>query len=263
MDAGVKKALLLFAIVFITWQAIYTVALEVPALYNYWLISYLAVLAVIVFFFAFDKQKISDLGLKRNNFWKLSIALGAIFAVIYNVYWALAGPPLLGAFPVRFVSHGLFSIPYNILFALTVGIVEETTFRGYILRNFSNTYSNAKAIAYSSVLFGLYNLSLASALTSTTPALDTFTYWALFVLAAVLIGAFLSCFYIHTQKSTIGPVTYHSLSIYVESLIPFTIATSTIIGHLFTTTIYFLLIPMLIFILKRQKRKAPAATNVL
>ena len=176
MDYAVKKALLLFIVVFVSWQAIYAIALEVPALYNYWLISYVAVLAVIVVFFAFDKQKISDLGLKRNNFWKLSIALGVIFAVIYNVYWALAGRPILGAFPVRFVSHGLFSIPYNILFAVTVGVVEETTFRGYILRNFGNVYSNAKAIAYSSVLFGLYNLSLVSALTSTTPALDTFTY---------------------------------------------------------------------------------------
>jgi membrane protease YdiL (CAAX protease family) len=253
LDAGVKKALLLFFVVFITWQAIYAVALGVPALYTYWLVSYVIVLAIIVAFFALDKQKISDLGLNRNNFWKLSIAFGVIFAVIYNVYWALAGPPILSAFPVRIASQGIFSIPYSILFAVTVGIVEETTFRGYILKNFSNAYSNAKAIVYSSVLFGLYNLSLVSALTSTAPALDTFSYWALFVLAAVLIGVFLSCFYIYTQKSTIGPITYHTLSIYVESLIPFTIATSALIGHLFTTTIYVLFIPLLILILKRRK----------
>ena len=254
MDAGVKKAVLLFLVVFVTWQAIYVVALVFPALYDYWLISYLMVLAVIVGFFALDKQRISDLGLKKNNFWKLSIILGVMFAVIYNVYWILVGTPILSATPVRIVSHGIFSIPYNIAFAITVGIVEETTFRGYILRNFSNTYSNTKAIAYSSVLFGLYHLSLVSAMTSTTSALDTFSYWILFVLAAVLIGVFLGYFYVYTAKSTIGPITYHSMSIYIESLIPFTIATSAIIGHLFTTTVYILFIPLLILILKKQKR---------
>lgn len=254
MDAGVKKAILLFTVVFVTWQAIYAVALVFPALYDYWLISYLIVLAVIVGFYALDKQKINDLGLNKNNFWKLSIILGVIFAIIYNVYWVLVGTPILSTIPVRIVSHGIFSIPYNILFAITVGVVEETTFRGYILRNFSNIYSNTKAIAYSSVLFGLYHLSLVSALTSTTSALDTFSYWILFVLAAVLIGVFLGYFYLYTTKSTIGPITYHSISIYIESLIPFTIATSAIIGHLFTTTIYILFIPLLILILKKQKR---------
>jgi len=253
LDTGVKKAILLFLVVFVTWQAIYAVALVLPALYNYWLISYLIVLVVIIVFFALDKQRINDLGLKKDSFWKISIILGITFAVIYNVYWVLVGTPILSAVPVRIISHGIFSIPYNILFAITVGVVEETTFRGYILRNFSNAYSNVKAIAYSSVLFGLYHLSLILALTSTTSALDTISYWILFVLAAVLAGAFLGYFYLRTSKSTIGPITYHTLSVYIESLIPFTIATSAIIGHLFSTTIYVLFIPLLVLIFRKQK----------
>jgi membrane protease YdiL (CAAX protease family) len=254
LDTGIKKAILLFLIVFITWQAIYAVALIFPSLYDHWLISYLIVLAVIVCFFALDKQKISDLGLRKNISWKSSIIVGVIFAIIYNVYWVLLGTPILSAGPVRIVSHGIFSISYNILFAITVGVIEETTFRGYILRNLSNTYSDMEAIAYSSVLFGLYHLSLVSALTSTTSAFDTFAYWTLYVLAAVLIGIFLDYFYIYTQKSIIGTMTYHSLSIYIESLIPFTLAASALIGHLFTTSIYVLFIPLMILIFRKQKQ---------
>ncbi len=103
------------------------------------------------------------------------------------------------------------------------------------------------------MLFGLYHLSLILAFTSTTSVFDTFTYWVLFVLAAILIGVFLGYFYIYTQKSTIGPITYHSSSIFIESLIPYTLATSQLNGHLFTTTIYILFIPLSYFPSQKQK----------
>jgi membrane protease YdiL (CAAX protease family) len=148
-------------------------------------------------------------------------------------------------------QHGVFTIPYNALFALVVGFVEETSFRGYILRNLSTVYSNAKAIVYSSILFGLYHLSLVLAFTSTTSAFETFTYWTLFVLAAILIGLFLGYFYLETEKTTIGTTTYHSFSIFLESLIPYSLATSQLSGHLLSTTAYIVFIPILIF-LKRK-----------
>lgn len=253
MDAAVKKAIWLFLVLFLTWQVIYFVALVFPILYDYWLFAYLGVFAVAICFFVLDKQKMGELGLKKTKIWKASIIIGLVFAVAYNIYWVVLGTPIFSIESVRIVSHGVFSIPYNLLFALTVGLVEETTFRGYILRNLSKTYSNTKAIVYSSILFGLYHLSLISAFTSATPVFDTFTYWVLFVLAAMLIGVFLGCFYIYAQKSTIGPIIYHSSSIFVESLIPFTLATSQLNGHLFTTTIYILFISLLIFLLKSKQ----------
>jgi membrane protease YdiL (CAAX protease family) len=254
LDIGAKKAILLFFVLFITWQAIYCAALIFPILNDYWLISYLAVLVVVVCFFIADKQKMGDLGLKKTKFWKISILIGIAFAVIYNIYWIVMGTPIFSVASVRFASHGIFSFPYNLLFALTVSVVEEITFRGYILRNFSNSYSNRKAIIYSSILFGLYHFSLTSALTSTMPAFETVSYWLLFVLAAVLIGVFLGYFYIYTDKSTVGSITYHSSTIFIESLIPFTLATSQITGHLLTTTVYILLIPLLILLLKKATR---------
>ena len=52
-------------------------------------------------------------------------------------------------------QYGFFTVPYNFSLALIIGFVEETSFRGYILRNFSKIYSSRRAIIYSSILFGL------------------------------------------------------------------------------------------------------------
>ena len=154
--------------------------------------------------------------------------------------------------PVRFVSHGILSIPYNFSLAITVGFVEETVFRGYILRNLGRVYSDAKAIIYSSILFGVYHISPVLALTSTTTALDTVAYWTLYALAAVLVGLFLGVFYISSQKTTVGTITYHSFSIFFESLVPFTLASSMIVGHLLSTTVYFLFVPIVIALDRRH-----------
>lgn len=255
MEVEAKKAISLFVVLFLTWQFIYFVAFVFPVLYDYWLFAYLGVLAVAICFFVLDKQKIGDLGLKKTNIWKTSIIIGFVFAVGYNIYWIVLGAPIFSVGSVRIVSHGIVTVPYNLLFALTVGLLEELTFRGYILRNLSKTYSNTKAIAYSSILFGFYHLSVISAFASTTSGFDTFTYWTLFVLAAVLIGVFLGYFYIYTEKTTVGPITYHSLSIFIESLIPFTLATSQLSGHLFSTTVYILFIPILILLLSNKAIK--------
>lgn len=251
MNIEVKKAILLFLVLFLTWQILYYISLVFPTLNDYWLFAYLVVLAVAICFFILDKQKPSDLGFKKPKAWKKIIIVGFVLAVVYNLYWVVLGAPIFSLGSILAVQHGAFTIPYNALFALTVGLVEETSFRGYILRNLSKSYSNTKAIAYSSVLFGLYHLSLVLAFASTTSAFDTFSYWFLFVLAAILIGLFLGYFYVSTQKTTIGTITYHSFSIFIESLIPFSLATSQINGHLLSTTVYIIFVPILI-LLKRK-----------
>jgi len=252
MKDEVKKAFLLFLVLFLTWQGIYLIASAYPILYDYWLLAYLGISAAAICFFALDKQKIGELGLWKPKEWRKGAIIGLVFAVAYNIYWVILGTPIFSLGPVRIVSHGVLSIPYNLLFALTVGVVEETSFRGYILRNLCKAYSNIKAVAISSILFGLYHLSLISTFTSTTSGFDTFTYWALVVLAAMLIGVFLGSFYIYNMQTTIGPIVYHSLSIFIESLVPYTLATSQLTAHLFSTTVYILFIPVLILLLKSR-----------
>jgi membrane protease YdiL (CAAX protease family) len=246
-----KKAVSLFLVLFLTWQVLYLVTLIFPTLNEYWLFAYLVVLAAAVCFFVLDKLKARDLGLRKPKAWKKYVAIGFVLAVFYNVYWAVVGVPIFSTGPIQFTHHGIFSVPYNLLFALIVGLVEETSFRGYILRNLSKVYSSTRAIAYSSILFGLYHLSLVLAFTSTTSAFETFSYWTLFVLTAILIGLFLGYFYMNTEKTIIGTITYHTLSIFIESLVPFALATSVFNGHLLSTTAYIIFIPTLI-LLKRK-----------
>jgi len=251
LKGEIKKAISLFLVLFLTWQVLYLVTLSFPTLSEYWLLAYLVVLAAAVCFFILDKQKARDLGLRKPKAWKKYVAIGFVLAVFYNVYWAVVGAPIFSTGPIWHTQHGIFTVPYNLSFALIVSLVEETSFRGYILRNLSKVYSSTKAIAYSSILFGLYHLSLVLAFTSTTSAFETFSYWTLFVLAAVLIGLFLGLFYMNTEKTTIGTITYHASSIFIESLVPFGLATSVFDGHLLSTTIYTIYIPILI-LLKRK-----------
>jgi membrane protease YdiL (CAAX protease family) len=246
-----RKAVSLFLVLFLTWQVLYFVTLSFPTLNEYWLLAYFIALASAVCFFVLDKQKARDLGLTRPKAWKKYVAIGFVLAVFYNVYWAVVGAPVFSTGPTWSIQHGIFSVPYNLLFALIVGLVEETSFRGYILRNLSKVYSSKRAIAYSSILFGLYHLSLVYALVSTTPAFETFSYWILLVLAAILIGLFLGYLYVNTEKTTIGTITYHASSIFIESLMPFGLATSVFNGHLLSTTVYVIFIPTLI-LLKRK-----------
>ena len=252
MRIEVSKAILLFLIVFLSWQILYLTASAYPSLYDNWLLAYLAILPVISCFFAIDRQGAQYLGLRRTGFWKRIVIIGLILAAVYQLYWIVLGGPIFSTMPVRFASHGILSIPYNFSLAITVGFVEETVFRGYILRNLSRVYSDAKAIIYSSILFGVYHISPVLALTSTTTALDTVAYWTLYALAAVLVGLFLGLFYMSSQKTTVGTITYHSFSIFFESLVPFTLATSLIVGHLLSTTVYFLFVPIMIALNRRH-----------
>jgi len=223
-----------------------------PILSRYWLFSYLIVFTVAVCFFILDKQRINDLGLRRTKAWKRYIIIGFILAAFYNIYWIVVGLPIFSIGPMWHAQYGFFTVPYNFSLALIIGFVEETSFRGYILRNFSKIYSSRRAIIYSSILFGLYHLSLVYIFISPTSMLETIGYWSLFVLAAILIGFFLGLFYIYTEKTIIGVLTYHTASIFIESLVPFGLATSVFIGHLLSTFIYIIYIPLLIFL--KEKR---------
>jgi len=256
LKVEVKKAILLFLVLFSTWQVLYLITFVFPNLD--WLLAYSAVLVVAICFFVLDKQNASDLGLKKTQHWVKYIIIGFTFAVFYNLYWAVLGVPIFSTGSKQVAQHGVFTIPYNALFAFVVGLVEETSFRGYILRNLSKVYSSTKAIAYSSLLFGLYHLSLVSAFSSATSAFETFSYWTLFVLAAVLIGLFLGYFYKNTEKTTIGTIPYHSFSIFIESLVPFSLATSQLNGHLFSTTVYIIFIPILILL---ERKRWLSSTN--
>jgi len=249
LKVELTKAILLFLILLFTWHILYVANWVLGGLD--WLLAYSIVLIVVVCFFIFDKQKISSLGFKKPTLWKRYIAIGLVSAVLIISFWVLVSSLLLTTAPAQVLQYGIANIPYNILFAFVVGLVEETSFRGYILRNLGKVYATTRAITYSSVLFGLYHISFVSIFLSTTSPSQTFTYWSSYALFAFVVGLFLGYFYVNAEQTTIGTITQHSSHIFLSSLVPFTLATSFTIGHLLSTSAYIVVFPLLI-VLKRK-----------
>jgi len=235
--------------VFITWQALYIVDWVVNGIN--WLFAYSIVLVVITCFFILDKQRISDLGLRKLPLWKRYMLIGFILAVLIISIWLGIGPLLLPTTTHEIFNYGIFSIPYNALFALVVGLVEETSFRGYILRNLRKVCSDTKAIFYSAILFGLYHVSIVLILLSATPAPNPFTYWSSYVLFTFLVGLFLGYFCVNSGGTTIGTIAHHSSHIFLSSFVPIELATSFTIGHLMNTVTYIVGLLLLIFVKRK------------
>ncbi len=149
------------------------------------------------------------------------------------------------------LNYGILTILYNALFALIVGLVEEISFRGYILRNLRKVRSDTKAIVYSAFLFGLYHVSIVLILLSQTPAPNPFTYWSSYVLFTFVVGLFLGYLCINSEGTIIGTMTHHSSHIFLSSFIPYELATSFTIGHLISTVVYAIALILLIIVKER------------
>lgn len=249
MEAELRKVILFFLVVFSTWQVLYIINWILNGID--WLFAYSIVLAVIMSFFLLDKRGLSDLGLRKPSLWKRYVFIGFISAVLVILIW-LGISMLLTLITFREIfNYGIFSIPYTALFALVVGLVEETSFRGYILGSLREICSDTKAITYSAVLFGLYHVSVVLILLSATPAPQPFTYWSSYVLFTFLVGLFLGYFCVNSGGTIIGTITHHSSHIFLSSFTPFELAASFTIGHLVSAGVY--VIVLMVLILVKQK----------
>lgn len=251
LKAELRKVILFFLVVFFTWQILYVVNWILNGLD--WMVAYSIVLVVITCFFNLDKQKTSDLGLKKPPHWKRYMIIGfasAIFIILYWVALSILTLPIM--LKEQIFPYGILSILYNALFALVVGLVEETSFRGYILSNLRKIYSDTKAIIYSALLFGLYHISFVWIILSTMSISEAFTYWSSYVLFTFVVGLFLGYFCVNSGGTIIGTITHHSAHIFLSSFIPYSLATSFTIGHLVSTSAYIIILSFLFF-LKRKR----------
>lgn len=250
MIVEVRKAVLLFLTLFVAWHVLYCFTLVSP-LSDYWLLAYIIVFVVEVCFFILNRQKASDLGFTKTKAYKKRVAVGLMFAVFYNLYLIVIGTAMFSLEQPLTMQYELSTIFYNAFLALTIGVVEESAFRGYILRNLAKAYSNDKAIAYSSLLFGIYHLSFVYIFTSPM-SIDALFFWAVFVLFAFFSGLFLGYFYVNSDKTTVGTIAYHSATIFIGSSISFNIAAPQIYQYILSITFYIIAIPVLI-LFKRKR----------
>ncbi len=236
MNIEIRKAILLFVVLFVTWQVLYPLGLDT-------LVAYAIVLVVVAGFLALDKQSLAKVGLRRLSSWKGYVGFGCVLAAIF---------PSLSRPEIYSVGAGVLSVPYVLVLALTIGLVEETSFRGYILRNLRGSSSERKAVLYSAVLFGLYHISFFYIYTTALPPSQSFTYWSSFILYTFVGGVFLGYFYLNTRQTIIGTLAYHTSSIFIQSFVPYSLAFSFTEGHLLSTVPVILFIPLL-FLLKRTQ----------
>lgn len=258
MGVHVRKSILLFLVLFATWQLLYPLGLNT-------LLGYAIVLAVVASFLVLDRQSFAQVGLRKPSRWKSYIGIGSMISVVSATYMFLLGsglysnvPPYLSRPLILSVGFGILGVPYVLVLALTIGIVEETSFRGYILRNLRESFSAGRAVLYSSVLFGLYHISFFHIYTSPLSAARTLTYWGSFVLEAFLTGVFLGYFYLNTEQTVIGTITFHSSNIFIQTFVPYSLAFSTAEGHLLVGTIPVISLILLWILLKRTHRARKA-----
>jgi membrane protease YdiL (CAAX protease family) len=241
---------LLFLVLFVTWQLLYPLGLDT-------LLGYSIVLVVVAGFLVLDKQSLAKVGLRRPSGWARYVVIGCVLAAIFVMYLFVLGsvlysnaPPSLSRPEILSVGAGVLSVPYVLVLALAIGLVEETSFRGYILRNLRGSFSEGRAVLYSAILFGMYHIPLFYIYTTPLPPSQTFTYWSSFILNTFVGGVFLGYFYSNTQQTIIGTFAFHSSSIFIQSFVPYPLAFSFTEGHLLSSIPAMLFIP-LIFLLKR------------
>ena len=245
------KALILFLVLFAVWQVLYSFALDE-------LLAYTIVLVVLAGFLFLDKQSLASLGFRRPSSWKRYAGIGLILGAVFVMYVFTLGSALFASDPeslirplIFTVNLGVLSVPYVAALALAVALVEETSFRGYILRNLIQSFSHRRALLFSAILFGLYHISWFYIYYSPLPPSQTFTYWSSFIVYAFVGGVFLGYFYMNTERTTIGPIAYHWSIIFIQSFVPYTLPFSTAAGHGLITIPILLFIPLLVF-LKRN-----------
>ena len=250
MKIETGKSLLLFLILFVAWQLLYFLGFDE-------LLNYTIVLLVAIGFFALDKQTLASLGLRRSAHWgryvNIGVVLGTGFvACLSALGWAThRNDPIDLTRPyISILNLGLFSVPYVAVLALFIGLVEESSFRGYILRNLLATSTPRRALFYSAVLFMLYHVSFFFLYNSPFPASETFTYWSSFLLYAFVVGIVIGYFYMNAKQTITGTVAFHSSIIFVESFLPYEGTLQFAEGHLEVTVVILLFLPLLV-LLKR------------
>ena len=140
-----------------------------------------------------DKEHFTKLGFQTKNRLKEFIIGILIGLIIMSLgYFILIG--LKEIFFIR-IHFNYKKLLISILLYTIVALVEETLFRGYILKNLMNSFNKYIALVISSILFSLMH--------SFNPNIDLFSLFNLF-----LAGIVLGLSYIHT-KNLWFPIAMH------------------------------------------------------
>ena len=122
-----------------------------------------------------------------------------------------------GTFGQSFYSAPYYVIVPAFLFLGTlIALAEESAFRGYIFKNFSEKLPLAIAILFASFLFGIYHINFRDLNFSTVP------FWTLYVIQALTGGLIMISLFYRTGYNLIAPIGYHATNIIMGQVILWT-----------------------------------------
>jgi len=203
-------SILLFIIAFALWQIYDLIMLYIspPVGYTYllFLVIPATILTIFVLFTKLAKSSLEKQGYKKPNTLKTSncLLLSLIFITVYVFIYLFPG------FPTGFVYEGISNDPiliiHRIASAILLTLAAESIFRGYVFRNLLRHYGFFTSLYTSSILFGLYQISLKDVVGAPLDRMATYVF--INVLPYFAAGLFLGFFFYKIGWSLLGPATF-------------------------------------------------------
>lgn len=204
-------SVLLFIIAFALWQIYDYIMLHIspPILVIYLL--FLAIpaisLAIFVLFTKLTKSTLRKQGYKKPTILKTSkcLLLSVIFILIYVFIYLFPGIST-GSLHYRGISTDPILFTNRIASAILISLATESIFRGYIFRNLVRNQGFFTSLYASSILFGLYQISIRDLTGITFEGMVIYIFTR--ILPAFAAGLFLGFFFYKTGWSLLGPATF-------------------------------------------------------
>jgi membrane protease YdiL (CAAX protease family) len=221
MSRKILKSFLLFLSLTILIQIFYLAqqktnffssTLYFPYGYAIHIIYYLAFMTVTFLFVG--KFDFTLVGLKRIDSWKKLLLMG--------IFLAILGAVLKLAFVKGTFGQSFYSAPYYVIvpaflfLGTLIALAEESAFRGYVFKNFSEKLPLMIAILVASFLFGIYHINYPDLNFSTLP------FWTLYAGQALTGGVIMILLFYRTGNNLIAPIGYHATNIIIGQVILWT-----------------------------------------
>lgn len=208
---NIITSILLFIIAFALWQVYDLIMLNISLSIELIYILFLAIPAIIlvtfVLFTKLTKSTLEKQGYRKPTNLKTSkcLLLSVVFIIIYIVIYLFPGIPT-GNFVITGISRDPIIIIRRVASAILLSLAAESIFRGYIFRNLLRNYGFFTSLYVSSILFGLYQVSIKDLIGVTFDQMIIYIFTH--ILPSFAAGLLLGFFFYKIGWSLLGPVAF-------------------------------------------------------
>jgi len=210
---NIITSILLFIIAFALWQVYDLIMLYISPPTTTIYLLYLAIptisLAIFFLFTKLTKSTSGKQGYRKPTALKTSkcLLLSVIFIIIYVLIYLFPGFST-GNFYYQGISRNPILIMHRIASAILLSLAAESIFRGYVFRNLIRNYGFFTSLYASSILFGLYQVSIKDVIGSSLDKIIIYAFTN--VLPSFVAGLFLGFFFYKIGWSLVGPLAFRT-----------------------------------------------------